>query len=152
MSLKLARVGLVLSAAAFLGWLGWLGYLVKSDARPPVLSFPQLLAASATVVVTVAADGDGKLPRCVTVAEVLAGDGVAKGQAVDVANLPDAAGYVGPGDYLVPLAGATNPVSFSVALPGRAPGAELRRTPLKPQIYPWSEAVRRQWATYSGRS
>src|SRR5436309_173879 len=66
MTRRVAQVGLAVSAALFLAWLGFLTYLVLTDARPPVVSYPQLLAATEDVVATVEAAPDGQLPRAAT--------------------------------------------------------------------------------------
>src|SRR5437764_15046479 len=123
MTARTARAGLAVSAALFVSWLGYLGYLVVTDARPPIVSYPQLLAATAEVVARVEAGPDGQLPRRLTVEQVLRGDGLKEGQSIAVANLPDSAGYGRPGGYLVPLAPleggpAGGEPAYRIPLPG----------------------------------
>jgi hypothetical protein len=156
MTRRTARAGLGISALLFVAWLGYLGYLAATDARPPVVSFPQLLAATAEVVARVEADPDGQPARRVTVVEVLRGQGLAPDQAITVTNLPDVAGYTGPGDYLIPLAPpeggpAGGEPAYAVPRPARSPGSEFSKAPPQPLIYPWIEAVQRQYRRFHGQ-
>jgi hypothetical protein len=147
--MRAARVRLAVAVALFLAWVGWLGFLAATDARPPVVSDPQLLAAAAEVVAHVEAGPDGQLPRSVTVKQVLRGNGLAVGQTIVVANLPDSAGYAGPGDYLIPLAPG-EAGAYRIPGPARSPGSELSKVPLRALIYPWNDAVRAQHKDQSG--
>lgn len=152
MTRRAAQVGLAVSGTAFVLWLGWLGYLVLTDARPPVVSYPQLLAATADVVATVSTGPDGQLPRTVTVKEVLRGEapGLAAGQTITIVNLPEAVGYAAPGDYLIPL--VPEGPAFRVPRPARSPGSEypLDKPPPQALIYPWTEAVQREYHDHRG--
>ena len=157
MTVRTARAGLAVSGALFVAWLGYLGYLAATDARPPVVSYPQLLAATAEVVAQVQAEPDGQLPRHVTIDTVLRGNGLREGQSVVVANLPDSVGYAGPGRYLIPLAPLEGgPVggetAYRVPWPARTPGIEYSRQKKPPAlIYPWNPAVEKQYHEFYGR-
>jgi hypothetical protein len=145
------RMRLAVATVLFVAWLGWLAYLAATDARPPVVSGPQLLAASAEVVAHVEAGPGGQLPQQITIDRVLRGEGLTAGQSIRVANLADSVGYAGPGLYLVPLAPleggpAGGEPAYRIPWPARSPGSESRAAaPLRALIYPWSEAVRKQY-------
>ena len=141
-----ARIRLVVAAALFLGWIGWLGYAVSQKGRSPVLSRAQLTAATHLVVADVAADAEGLPAPAVKVVEVLKGDGPAKGGTIEVMRLasampPGAAGFPGPGQYLLPLVGDGK--TYRVAGLPRSPGYEAT-TPERPQIYVWDDETRAQ--------
>lgn len=149
---RVAWLGLAVSATLFVAWLGFLGYLVLTDARPTVVSYPQLLASSAEIVTHIEPEADGQLPRTVTVKEVLRGQ--VPGPTIAVANLPESVGYVGPGDYLVPLVpvgGAGGGKEFRVPRPARSPGSELGKNAPEAMIYPWNKAVQQQYHDYYGQ-
>lgn len=129
------KLRLAVAAALFGGWLGWLGYTALSKNRGPVVSRSQAAAATLAVVAVVPA-GDG--PHTVEVKQVLTGakpDG-----PLVVTNLGDAAGFDGPGEYLL-LLGKGRGDSFAVVGPLRTPGYDAAGAPT---VYPWTPAVRAQ--------
>lgn len=136
------RLRLAVAAALFLGWLGWLGYAAAVKSRAPIVSRAQAAVAGSFVVAHVRAQAEGKPASRVKVGEVLHGKELAPGAEIDVANLPDAHGFDGDGDYLLllrdPSAGG-----FSVVGQQRSPGYELAGAG-KPLIYRWSEDVKGQ--------
>jgi hypothetical protein len=147
-----ARLLLVLALAAFVGWLGWLGYAVYAARYAPdrsaVLSRAQLTAATHLVVARVEVAEDGLPSPTVKVVEVIKGANVAKGDTVEVLNLPAAkppgpGGFPGPGEYLLPLERAGQSGPFRVAGLPRSPGYEPT-TIDRPPIYPWDDATRDQ--------
>jgi hypothetical protein len=78
----------------------------------------------------------------VKVVEPLKG-GLEKGASVAVSNMPDCAGYTGPGTYLLLLnadadAVVENLPAYALAGQQRSPGADLAGPP---RIYPWTDAT-----------
>lgn len=145
-----ARVRLIAAAVLFAGWLGWLGaavYQARYAPKPPVVvSRAQLTAATHLVVADVAAGEEGLPGAGVKVVQVLRGDGLQAGSAVEVMNLPTAkppgpAPFPGPGTYLLPLVGDGK--TFRVAGLPRSPGYEAT-TEERPPIYPWDDDTRAQ--------
>ncbi|HEX4610972.1 MAG TPA: hypothetical protein VH092_22470 [Urbifossiella sp.] len=129
------KLRLAAAAALLLGWLGWLGYAAAVKYRGPVVS--QAQAAAATLVVHARVPG-GDGPQTVEVVDVITGakpDG-----PVVVTNLADAAGYAGPGEYLLLLARGRGD-AYAVAGQFRSPGYDAAGGPT---VYPWSPAVRAQ--------
>jgi hypothetical protein len=129
------KVRLAAAAALLAAWLGWLGYTAASKYRGPVVSKAQAAAATLAVVADVPA-GEG--PLVVEVREVLHGD--RPDGPVTVANLADAAGYDGPGEYLLLLT-KTRGESFAVVGQLRSPGYDGAGAPT---VYRWTPAVRAQ--------
>ncbi|MBN9517954.1 hypothetical protein J0H58_05465 [bacterium] len=129
------KLRLAAAAALFLGWLGWLGYTALSKNRGPVVSRVQAAAATLAVVAEVKA-GDG--PQEVGVTQVL--HGAKPDGAVVVTNLSDAAGYAGPGTYLL-LLGKGRGETFVVVGSLRSPGYDGAGGPT---VYPWTPAVEAQ--------
>jgi hypothetical protein len=123
---------LVLAAAAFLGWLGFLSYAALTKSSAPIVSHIQSAAAEAAVVVEL----DGLGPNA-TVVEGIWGD--APEGSITIANLGEAAGFTGPGKYLVYLQKMGG--AWEVVGPQRSPGDSSFGPPV---IYPWSEDVRKQ--------
>ena len=133
-----ARLRLVLAAALFLGWMGWLVYTATSKSRGPVVSRAAAAAATEPIVAAVQAgalDLEGKAGDRVRVIEALRPGGPEKGTSVEVANLPDADGYVGAGTYLLLL----RKDAAGYAVVGRPRGAGDDRPAGKPVIYPWGD-------------
>jgi hypothetical protein len=100
------KARLIVSAVLFLAWLGFLLYLVI-ETKNTVISKPQIQIAQAVVIVAVRDDG-GKPAPAVTVKEVLAGAGAGRmaGQKLrltDLLGCKKEHGYVGAGDYVIPL-------------------------------------------------
>jgi hypothetical protein len=137
------RVRLIVAAVLLAGWLGWLGYAALSKNRGPVVSRAQAAAATNPVVAEVAAGPDGKPATTATVVEPLTGRGPVAGAEVEVANLPDAAGYDGPGAYLLLLVPRRGAESFAVAGQQRSPGYDLAGVG-PPKVYRWTDEVRAQ--------
>jgi len=129
------KLRLAVAALLLLGWLGWLGYTAWAKYRGPVVSRSQAAAATLAVVARVPG-GDG--PQVVEVSEVLTGakpDG-----PLTVTNVADAAGYDGPGEYLLLLAKGRGD-TFAVVGQLRAPGYDGVGAPT---VYRWTPAVRAQ--------
>src|SRR5438067_2338177 len=97
------RVRLVVAFALFAGWMGWLTYTALEKSRAPVVSRAQAAVASHPVWAEVAAGPDGKPAARAKVDAPLTDRGPAAGTEIDVANLPDVQGFVGPGKYLLLL-------------------------------------------------
>jgi hypothetical protein len=135
------RLRLLAAAALFVGWLGWLGYSALSKSRAPTVSRAQAAAATDPVVAEVTAGPDGKPQARVRVIEPLAANAPAAGAEVEVVNLPSAAGFEGPGPYLLLLVHTSG--GYAVAGPQRSPGYDLANT-APPRVYPWSDGVRAQ--------
>ena len=136
--MTLLRARLLVAAVLFAGWLAYLGYAAATKSRGPVVSRAQLAAASAAVVASVDAAPDGK--RTAAVVEPLTAASPAAGATLDVANLSQTAGYVGPGSYLLLL--AKDGSGYRVVGVPRSPGHEAPAG--DPPIYPWSADVRGQ--------
>jgi hypothetical protein len=128
--LRLAAASLLLVA-----WLGWLGYTAWAKYRGPVVSRSQAAAATLAVVAQVPA-GDG--PLTVEVKEVLAGPRP-EGPVV-VTNLADAAGFEGPGEYLLLLTKLRGD-AYAVVGPLQSPGYGAVGSPA---VYRWTPAVKAQ--------
>ena len=135
-----ARLRLALALLAFLGWVGYLAWLTRG-ARSVVVSRSQVAAADHLVVARLRAGPDGRPAPEATVREVLArgGDSAPAEGPLRVANLPEARGFAGEGDYLLPLSGAGG--RYLLTPPPRSPGYEA---PQRPWVYPWTESVREQ--------
>lgn len=137
------RLRLVAAAALFLGWIGWLGYAAATKSRGPVVSRAQAAVATHAVVAGVRSPAGGKPSARATVSEVLAGTGLTAPGEIEVANLPEAHGFDGDGDYLLLL--RSDPVTGGFVVVGqqRSPGYELAGAG-QPHIYRWSDDVRGQ--------
>ena len=146
-----AKVRLIVAAALFVGWLAWLGYTAATKNRGPVVSHVQA-AATAHVIVGEITLGPGDKPALeVKVIESLKAGSPAAGTTIFVANLSDAKGFEGPGEYLLLL--SENPLPRSIPVNGqelpmhalvgvqRSPGYELSGGPM---IYRMSNEVRTQ--------
>lgn len=149
--MKGAKVRLIVAAALFLGWLAWLSYTAVAKNRGPVVSHVQ--AASAAHVVAAELTGNEKPTPEAKVAESFTEAAPGPGTEIYVANLADAKGYEGPGQYLLLLTGNTTgrsipingkdiPIYTMVGLQ-RSPGYELAGTG-HPVIYRMSNEVRAQ--------
>jgi hypothetical protein len=100
------KARLVVSAILFLAWLGFLFHLVL-ETNKVVISKPQFQIAQVVIVVVVRDDG-GKPEPAVTVQEVPRGNNKAQlaGQKLHLTDLLACNkdhGYVGPGEYVIPL-------------------------------------------------
>ena len=138
-----ARLRFALALLAFAAWLGWLAFAV-AEKGDPVLSRAQLLNATHLVYAEVAVGDDGLPKATATVVEVARGDKLTG--EITVLNLAKAlpAGaksFPGPGLYLLPLGGDGK--TFRVVGLPRSPGYEPA-DPVRPVIYPATEATRRQ--------
>jgi hypothetical protein len=144
------RLRLLLAAVLFAAWICVLVYFVVSmksslppgATRPVVLSRPQFLVSSLDVIAQVdEMDAD---PAEVTVREVVwpkekeADDRI--GKKIKVSRLPECHDdWVGPGEYILPLAPFGEKGYQVVSLP-RSPGFPSGR----PRIYPSTPQTRRQ--------
>ncbi|HYH63839.1 MAG TPA: hypothetical protein VD866_04005 [Urbifossiella sp.] len=129
------KLRLAVASLLLLGWLGWLVYTAWAKHRGPVVSRSQAAAATLAVVARVPG-GEGS--QVVEVTEVLTGakpDG-----PLTVANLSDAIGYDGPGEYLLLLA-KVRADTYGVVGQLRAPGYDGVGAPT---VYRWTPAVRTQ--------
>jgi hypothetical protein len=147
------RVRLIVALALFLAWLGWLGYAAMSKSRGPVVSRVQATATTYAVVAEVSAGTEGKPAAQPRVIEVIAGDGPPANTILLVANLPEAKGFTGPGQYLLLL--TPDPSVGRVVIDGkdlpayavvgqqRSPGYDLANVG-PPMIYPVSDDVKAQ--------
>jgi hypothetical protein len=167
---RATRVRLIVAAVLLVGWLGWLSYTALTKSRAPTVSHAQAAAASVPVVAELKAgeqdrssflhQGPGELVELkaradkpayvVIVRERLDPTGPPVAETIGVANLPAAAGYAGPGEYLLllnPEPGALLDGHPAYKLVGqqRSPGADLADVG-PPKIYPWSPDVRKQAA------
>lgn len=120
----------------FVGWVGWLAYLALTVTRPIVLSRPQFLAAQLDVLATVRAGADGKPETAVKVERLLwPADAAEKRDEIRVINLatiPRADGWVGPGSYLLPL--VKDGDDYRVPAIPYSPG--LSSSHSRPRVYP----------------
>lgn len=143
------RIYIAVTAAVYLAWLGWLGYAVYgarwAPDRTPTVSRAQLVAATHLVVCDVSVGPDGLPAVQATVAEVVRGDGVKAGDAVEVWNLPSAlpAGSDGlpAGRYLLPLVGGGG--GYKIAGLPRSPGYEPAQG-VRPVVYRWTPGLEAQ--------
>ena len=148
------KARLALAAGLFVAWLGWLAYLVKTDARPPVLSRLQLLEATVHATATVTADAAGQPNIAVELERVyeVKKSGLKDGETISVMNLADCKGFIGSGKYLLTLAPAEGDAptarKFRVVPPNPPLGLEGGSSKLPPTIYPWTEAIRRQFESF----
>lgn len=102
-----ARIRLALATLAFLAWIGWLAYLAATTTRPIVLSRPQLLVSEIDVLANLT-ERDGQPDPIVQVTEVLwtrhgkvnLPEGI---KVVNLSSLTSKDGWVGPGEYILPL-------------------------------------------------
>ncbi|MFO0824155.1 MAG: hypothetical protein U0792_13755 [Gemmataceae bacterium] len=129
-----SRWQLILAAAAFLGWLAYLSYAAATKSHAPIVSHIQASAANAAVVAEVTS-----LDAKPKVAEKLWGD--APEGEIEVLNLSEARGFVGPGRYVLYL--ERRHAMWLIVGQQRSPGNDLSGVG-KPLIYPWSDDVRVQ--------
>jgi hypothetical protein len=128
------RVRLFLAATLFICWIAYLGYAAAMKSRAPIVSHIQASAASAAVVAEV-----NSLDAKPKVTEKLWGD-MPEGE-IEVLNLSEARGFVGPGKYLLYL--ERRHAMWLIVGQQRSPGNDLSGVG-KPLIYPWSDDVRVQ--------
>ena len=148
-----AKLRLIVAAALFLGWLSWLGYAAVAKNRGPVVSKVQAAAASQPIAAELTAGSDGKPEPQVKVIESFTEGSPASGTELYVANLAEAKGFEGPGEYVLLLnpdvAARVFPVNgkdlrlYSVVGLQRSPGYELAGTG-SPTIYKLTNEVRAQ--------
>lgn len=136
-------VRLIVVAALFLGWLGWLGYAALHKNTGPVVSRAQAAAASFAVVADLDAGADGKPAAKAKAGKSLLPGGPAEGTDFPVVNLPDAAGFDGPGQYLLLLVKDPASEAYYVVGQKRSPGFDLENVG-HPLIYRWSPDVEAQ--------
>jgi hypothetical protein len=147
------RLRLVGAAVLFLAWIGWLSYAAVSKSRGPVVSRAQAAATTHPVIAEVKLGADGKPAQFVSVVEALTENGPAAGTEAFVTNLPSAAGFDGPGQYLLLLAPDTTvgparadgPLPYVVVGQQRSPGYEMAGVG-PPVVYPNKPDVHAQAA------
>ena len=165
------RIRLFLATALFLCWIGWLAVTALTKSRAPTVSRAQAAAATVAVVADLEA---GKVDResvvirlgpnqgqmvdvlkeeadkpafVVAVVESLTPGGPEAGKKLGVVNLSKAAGYSGPGPYLLllnkdPSDGLMNGQPLYILVgQQRSPGADLDGVG-PPMIYPWTDKTR----------
>lgn len=163
----LGKLALAITATLFIGWLGWLAYTSLTKSRAPVVSRAQAAAATVPVVaelttgeaerglvVTRAGVNEGQILNVlkeqaekpafiVTVVEPLHANAPTAGTKLGIHNLPNSAGYTGPGKYLLLLnrePGSLlngNPV-YTLVGQQRSPGSDLADVG-PPRIYAWTD-------------
>jgi hypothetical protein len=144
-------LGLGVAATAFLGWIGWLAYAAWTKERGPILSRSLLAVATHPVVAELSADeaAPSQPSSRVHVRQALSDRGPPGGTTIEIHNLPRARGWQGAGEYLLllvpadPRAEAAFPPRFLLVTPPRSAGYDPADA--LPLIYPWTDAVRRQW-------
>lgn len=144
-------IGLGVATAAFVGWIGWLAYAAWTKERGPILSRSLLAVATHPVVAELSADEavPSQPSSRVHVRQALTDRGPLAGSNIEVGNLARARGWQGAGEYLLLLipAGsqveAASPQHFFLVTPPRSGGYDPADS--VPLIYPWTEAIRRQW-------
>lgn len=144
-------IGLGLAAAAFIAWISWLAYAAWTKERGPILSRSLLAVATHPVVAELSADeaAPSRPSSRAHVRQALSDHGPPVGTAIEIHNLPRARGWQGPGEYLLLLVPAdprveeASPPSFLLVTPPRSAGYDPADA--QPLIYPWTDAVRRQW-------
>jgi hypothetical protein len=142
--MKRSPIALIISLALFVGWIVWLGKEALQHRNPVVVSHSQLMAAQYAVVADVSPGADNKPESKIQVKSVLSDvEGApAAGETIIVRNLGGAQGFVGEGEYVLPLVkrGADYWIADLPFDPGFPP---LRSLP--PRIYPWTPEVRKQF-------
>lgn len=120
----------------FLSWVSWLGWTSFRHGRFPVVSKAQFLATDVAVIAQVDAAGHGLPSNTVRVQSVIWPTGAADeltGRELRVGNWSNCAGFVTPGDYVLPLRRERDGQYALAGLP-RSPLVDPSRHP--PQIYP----------------
>ena len=102
------KARLVVSAALFVGWIAFLAYLVAVTRDPVIVSRPQILVSNLCVLAKIDEHAGGPAPD-VRVTKVLwteDDDKSLEGRPLtlgDLADLGQAQGWAGAGEYLLPL-------------------------------------------------
>lgn len=137
---------LIVAGLAFTLWSAWLGWQVWRHPAPTLVSQPQLLVAPVVVVAELSAPAEGQ-PATAKVREVLKGGGfLPADQTVRLLDWNQAAGFRGPGTYLLPL----QPIDraqgrFSVVPVPVSPGHYyLNAKDVKRKVYPLTPSVELQ--------
>jgi hypothetical protein len=122
--MRFARVRLALALLALFAWVGYIAYQAVTYGRFPVVSHSQLLVSTLDVIADVTADAKGLPDRKVHIVEVHWPNRQKSlvGQDIEVANLPIADGFRGPGRYILPLIVGGNQGPYLVAGLPRSPG------------------------------
>jgi hypothetical protein len=150
--MKAARIRLIVTATAFVGWLGFLGYLALGQTKPIVLSHSQLLVATHVVQAEVALDDDGKPSRRVIVKESYGKQQIAETEItidnIKEARLPGGKPIAATGSYLLPLEriGLTK-----YRLVGSPSGQSQELMGRLFTVYPWNAEVERQLRDWIAR-
>jgi hypothetical protein len=131
-----SKLLLIIAAAAFFGWIAWLGFAALKKSHAPIVSHVQAAVATAAVVVELHDTG----PKVVIEEKGKLWGSIPPGE-IEVANLPDARGFAGPGKYLLYLHAPRG--MWLVVGQQRSPGNDLGGVG-QPIIYPWSDDVRMQ--------
>lgn len=145
-----ARIRLGVAFALFGAWVGWLGYQALTRGRFPVVSRAQLLVSTLDAIASVH-DSAGKPDPVVTIEEVHwpPERAALKGTQLTVRNMADANGYIGPGQYILPLVrieGDTWAIAGLPTSPGFDPGEHSPHF-----IYPLTPLTRQQLAAITKR-
>jgi hypothetical protein len=130
------RLRLIIAAAAFLGWIAWLSFAAITKSHAPIVSHVQAAVATAAVVAELHDTG----PKVVIAEKDKLWGAIPTGE-IEVANLPEARGFAGPGKYLLYLYAPRG--AWLVVGQQRSPGNELAGVG-QPIIYPWSDDVQKQ--------
>lgn len=138
--IRTSRLRLIIAAVLFVGWMSWLGYASLSKSRAPVVSRARAASASHAIEARLTPGSDGMSQSTATVVRSVKG-GLHPGSEIEVANLPDAVGFEGEGNYLLLLSKGTSSKEFRVVGQQRSPGYEISA---KPEIYRWSPDVELQ--------
>lgn len=141
-----AKIRLTLAVILFVAWVGWLGWQTR-HVDDVVVSRAQVAAADCLIVAKLTAGDDGKPAGTTEVIEVLrctAGvDPIPVGESMEIRFLSEGKGFVGEGEYLLPLAGGSDGYQLAPIPPFPSYGE-----PRPPRMYPWSRSVRGQIAEW----
>jgi hypothetical protein len=138
--MKARLVRLILAVSLFVIWTGWLVYLTITTSRPVVLSRPQFLVSQLDVIAPLEKPS-GAITE-ITVKEVYWPESEKKwvGKTINVEGLSRCDGFIGPGDYILPL--TRDGDRYRVTPLPRSPG--FSGTMAKPRIYPITPQTRWQ--------
>lgn len=130
------KLRLIVAWGLFIGWVGWLGWQSHYYGRFPVISRSQFMTADIAVVAAMTANDEGVAQPSIRVKQVIwpeKHDDSLKDKDIIIGNWSRVDGFVGPGDYVLPL---TRGPKGEYAL------AEIPRSPLsepsrgKRYVYP----------------
>jgi len=138
--MKARVVRLVLAVSPFVIWTGWPLYLTITTSRPVVLSRPQFLVSQLDVIA--ALEKPTGASTQITVKEVCWPKSEEKwvGKTITVEGLSRFEGFIGPGDYILPLTRDGEHYRITPLPP--SPG--FSGSMAKPRIYPVTPQTRWQ--------